>query len=88
MTTTAAIEIGGLTLVRILSTLLGDDGGTTVVPDRLGRGESLASARLDLRRELSMLRAMIDAAGGSAVLVRHSSGCAISLAATAAGLAK
>lgn len=62
-------------------------GLTTVVPDRLGRGESIAGGRLDLWRELSMLRAVIDAAGGHAVLVGHSSGCAISLAAAAAGLA-
>lgn len=62
-------------------------GLTTVVPDRLGRGESTASGHLDLPRELSMLRAVIDAAGGRAVLVGHSSGCAISLAAAAAGLA-
>ncbi|RLV57112.1 alpha/beta hydrolase [Aeromicrobium phragmitis] len=61
-------------------------GLTTVVPDRLGRGESVASGHLGLQRELAMLRTAIDAAGGRAVLVGHSSGCAISLAAAAAGL--
>lgn len=62
-------------------------GLTTVVFDRLGRGESPADGRLDLGRELSVLRTLIDTAGGHAVLVGHSSGCAISLAAAAAGLA-
>jgi pimeloyl-ACP methyl ester carboxylesterase len=61
-------------------------GVRTAVPDRLGRGESAAAGRIDLARELAALRAVIDAAGGSAVLVGHSSGCAIALAAAAAGL--
>ena len=61
-------------------------GLTTVVFDRLGRGDSLADGRLDLDRELAAVAAMIDVAGGSAVLCGHSSGCAVSLRAAAQGL--
>lgn len=61
-------------------------GLTTVVPDRLGRGESRAEGDLTLERELAAIRALIDVAGGSAVLCGHSSGCAISLAAAVDGL--
>ncbi|GAA1738177.1 alpha/beta hydrolase [Isoptericola hypogeus] len=61
-------------------------GLTTVVYDRLGRGDSPASGRLDLGRELDALAAALDVAGGSAVLCGHSSGCAISLRAAAEGL--
>ena len=66
--------------------LLSDAGVTTVVWDRLGRGESTGEGRLDLDRELSAVAAVIEVAGGSAVLCGHSSGCAIALAAAAAGL--
>jgi hypothetical protein len=41
--------------------------------DRLGRGESRAAGRLDLARELDALAAMIQVAGGSAVLPPHPS---------------
>jgi pimeloyl-ACP methyl ester carboxylesterase len=61
-------------------------GLTTLVFDRLGRGESVASGVLSLDRELDALRAVIEVAGGSAVLCGHSSGCSISLHAAAAGL--
>ena len=63
-----------------------DAGLTTVTFDRLGRGESPAEGRLDLDRELAAIAAMIDVAGGSAVLVGHSSGCALALRAAVAGL--
>jgi len=63
-----------------------DLGLTTLVFDRLGRGESEADGVLDLERELDALRAVIDVVGGSAVLCGHSSGCSISLHAAAAGL--
>ncbi|PUB27181.1 pimeloyl-ACP methyl ester carboxylesterase [Promicromonospora sp. AC04] len=66
--------------------LVADAGLTAVVFDRLGRGESPADGRLDLERELAAVAAMIDVAGGSAVLCGHSSGCSISLAAADAGL--
>jgi pimeloyl-ACP methyl ester carboxylesterase len=61
-------------------------GITTIVYDRLGRGESPASGRIDLACELAALETLIDVAGGSAVLCGHSSGCTISLAAAVAGL--
>jgi pimeloyl-ACP methyl ester carboxylesterase len=58
-------------------------GLTTVVFDRLGRGESAAAGRLDLERELAAVDALIDLVGGRAALCGHSSGCAISLRAAA-----
>jgi pimeloyl-ACP methyl ester carboxylesterase len=61
-------------------------GITTLVFDRLGRGESQAGGVLDLERELAAIRAVIDVAGGRAVLCGHSSGCSISLYAAVAGL--
>jgi pimeloyl-ACP methyl ester carboxylesterase len=61
--------------------LVAEQGFTAVVYDRLGRGESPADGVLDLDRELSALAAVIDVAGLPAVLVGHSSGCAIALAA-------
>ena len=61
-------------------------GLTTVVYDRLGRGESPATGRLDLERELDAVRAVIEVAGGSAVLCGHSSGCSIALRAAVEGL--
>lgn len=63
-----------------------DLGLTTLVFDRLGRGDSPADGRLDLDRELDAVRAMIELVGGSAVLCGHSSGCSISLRAAAEGL--
>ena len=61
-------------------------GITTLVFDRLGRGESPAEGRLDLDRELDAIHALFDIVGGSAVLCGHSSGCSISLRAAATGL--
>lgn len=63
-----------------------DAGLTAVTYDRLGRGESPAEGRLDLDRELAAVATMIEVAGGSAVLVGHSSGCSLSLRAADAGL--
>ncbi|MCS5718528.1 alpha/beta hydrolase [Herbiconiux sp. CPCC 205763] len=63
-----------------------DLGLATLVFDRLGRGESEADGVLDLDRELDALRAVIEVAGGAAVLCGHSSGCSISLHAAAVGL--
>ena len=62
-------------------------GISTIVYDRLGRGESPAAGRIGLDRELAALEALIDVAGGRAVLCGHSSGCTISLAAADRGLA-
>jgi pimeloyl-ACP methyl ester carboxylesterase len=61
-------------------------GLTAVVHDRVGRGESRVAGRIGLDRELDAVAALLDAAGGSAVLVGHSSGCSIALAAAARGL--
>src|SRR5688572_18345727 len=52
-------------------------GLTAVVHDRVGRGESRVAGRIGLDRELDAITALLDAAGGSAVLVGHSSGCSI-----------
>ncbi|MBZ2197933.1 alpha/beta fold hydrolase [Occultella gossypii] len=61
-------------------------GLTTIVYDRLGRGESVAAGVIDLDRELAAIAALIDEVGGSAVLCGHSSGCTIALAAAVRGL--
>ena len=83
--------------------LAAEHGVTTLVFDRLGRGESRGPVgldddadaagqepRFDLDRELEAVRAAIHAATGDpdarTVLVGHSSGCSIALAATLAGL--
>jgi pimeloyl-ACP methyl ester carboxylesterase len=62
------------------------EGLTTIVYDRIGRGESEGAGRIGLDREFAALAALIDVCGGSAVLCGHSSGCSISLAAAANGL--
>lgn len=61
-------------------------GVTTIVYDRLGRGDSSAVGVLDLDRELDTLADLISEAGGSAVLCGHSSGGSIALAAATRGL--
>ena len=66
--------------------LVAGHGVAVLVPDRLGRGESAAEGRLDLDREVEALRAVVEAAGGRAVLCGHSSGCSISLYAAAQGV--
>ncbi|WP_194815052.1 alpha/beta fold hydrolase [Nocardia sp. XZ_19_385] len=67
--------------------LAAQQGITTIVYDRLGRGESKVEGPIDLARELEAVAALIEVAGGSAVLCGHSSGCSIALAATVRGLA-
>ncbi|MCH1881655.1 alpha/beta hydrolase [Agrococcus sp. ARC_14] len=66
--------------------LAAEQGVQTLVYDRLGRGDSQAEGDLTLDRELAAIAAAIDEVGGSAVLVGHSSGCSIALAAADAGL--
>ncbi|GAA1908356.1 Pimeloyl-ACP methyl ester carboxylesterase [Williamsia serinedens] len=68
------------------ATLLAQRGVSSIVYDRLGRNESPAGGDITLERELAAVAAMIDAAGGSAVLCGHSSGCAIAIEAARAGL--
>lgn len=65
--------------------LLADQGVTAIVHDRVGRGESFVPGAIELDREIAAIGALIDVAGGSAVLCGHSSGCAISLYAAATG---
>jgi len=67
--------------------LLAASGVTTIVYDRVGRGESFVQGAVELDREIAALAALIEVAGGSAVLCGHSSGCSISLFATVSGLA-
>ena len=66
--------------------LLAQRGFTTVVHDRVGRGESFREGRVDLADELAAVRALMDVAGGRATLCGHSSGCAIALRAAVEGL--
>lgn len=66
--------------------LLAEAGIQSTVHDRLGRGESVVDGRIDLAREIDAIRALVDRVGGRAVLVGHSSGCSIALAAAAAGV--
>ncbi|GAA1423691.1 alpha/beta hydrolase [Agrococcus citreus] len=66
--------------------LAAEHGVQTLVYDRLGRGDSEAQGDLTLEREIAAIAAAIDEVGGSAVLVGHSSGCSIALAAADAGL--
>jgi pimeloyl-ACP methyl ester carboxylesterase len=63
-----------------------DLGLRTLVYDRLGRGDSRVDGAVTLDRELAAVAAVIEAAGGTAALCGHSSGCAIALAAAASGL--
>jgi pimeloyl-ACP methyl ester carboxylesterase len=65
-----------------------DLGVTTLVYDRLGRGDSRVDGPITLDRELAAVAAVIGATGGEAgaALCGHSSGCAIALAAAASGL--
>lgn len=61
-------------------------GISTIVYDRVGRAESKVDGRIDLERELAAIAALIEVAGGSAVLCGHSSGCSIALRAATRGL--
>lgn len=66
---------------------LAEAGFSTVVHDRVGRGESPATGDITLERELAAITSLVAEVGGHAVLVGHSSGCAIALAAAAHGVA-
>lgn len=79
-------SLRGADPVGATAELLAAEGVGVLVPDRLGRGESSAAGRLDLDRELEGLRAVLATATRPAVLVGHSSGCAITLYAAASGL--
>ena len=66
--------------------LLAEHAVTTIVYDRVGRGESPAEGVITLERELAAIAALIEAVGGRAALCGHSSGCSISLRAAVEGL--
>ena len=66
--------------------LLEARGVASIVYDRLGRGESPVSGPITLEREVAALAALVEAAGGDAVLCGHSSGCSIALYAAAHGV--
>lgn len=66
--------------------LLAEMGFTTVVYDRVGRGESVAAPPIPVDREIAAIAALIDDVGGSAILCGHSSGCSLALLAAARGL--
>lgn len=74
-------------LTTATAQLVAERGVTTIVYDRLGRGESAAEGSLDLDRELAAIAALIEVVGGSAVLCGHSSGGSIALLAAVEGLA-
>lgn len=61
-------------------------GLTTVVYDRIGRGQSPGSGAITLDREIAALGALVEFVGGTAALCGHSSGCAIALHAAVGGL--
>lgn len=62
------------------------DRFTVLEYDRRGRGDSGNTEPYAIEREVEDLAAVIDAAGGSALVYGHSSGAAIGLEAAAAGL--
>lgn len=66
--------------------LLAERGVTTIVYDRVGRGESFAEGAIELDREIAAIAALLEVVGDGAVLCGHSSGCAISLYAAMRGL--
>jgi pimeloyl-ACP methyl ester carboxylesterase len=66
--------------------LLAERGFTTVVYDRVGRGESHAEVPIPVERELAAISALVDEVGGTAVLCGHSSGCSLALLAAARGV--
>ncbi len=55
--------------------------------DRRGRGDSGDAEDYEVQREIEDIAALIEAAGGSALVYAHSSGAALGLQAAAAGLA-
>ena len=59
---------------------------TAYAYDRRGRGDSTEAGPYSVEREVDDLRALVDAAGGSAALFGMSSGCALVLASAAAGV--
>jgi pimeloyl-ACP methyl ester carboxylesterase len=59
---------------------------TVIAIDRRGRGDSTDTPPYAVEREVEDLASLVDAAGGSAFVLGHSSGAALSLRAAEAGL--
>ena len=59
---------------------------TVIAVDRRGRGDSTDTQPYAVEREIEDLAALVDAAGGSAFVLGHSSGAALSLRAAEAGV--
>jgi pimeloyl-ACP methyl ester carboxylesterase len=66
--------------------LIAEKGFSTVVYDRVGRGESTADGPITVDRELAAIEALVEEVGGAAVLCGHSSGCSLALLAAARGI--
>jgi pimeloyl-ACP methyl ester carboxylesterase len=69
-----------------LAGLLAEQGFTAINYDRRGRGDSGDSSPYGVAREIEDIEALIEASGGSASLWGWSSGAALALRATVAGL--
>lgn len=89
----AVILVAGATKFRAfdpetsqVARLLADQGFTTVVYDRRGRGESTDTAPYAVAREVEDLAALINAVGGSAALYGISSGAVLALWAAQANI--
>jgi pimeloyl-ACP methyl ester carboxylesterase len=85
----AVVLVGGawndrMTAVPVAQLLAGEFSVYTY--DRRGRGDSGFTAPYAVEREIEDLAAVIEAAGGSACAFGHSSGAALALEATAAGV--
>lgn len=85
----ALILVGGATSARAggaaLATVLGERF-TVYTYDRRGRGDSGDTLPYAVEREIEDLDAIIQAAGGSAFVLGHSSGAVLALRAAASGL--
>lgn len=89
----AVVFIGGATQYREIDPTtpqiarrLADEGFTTVVHDRRGRGRSGDTPPWALQREVEDVSALIDAVGGPAALYTSSSGATVALAAALAAV--
>jgi pimeloyl-ACP methyl ester carboxylesterase len=85
----AVVLVGGAWNTRHSPAALAEllsDGYTVYSYDRRGRGDSGDTPPYAVEREIEDLAAVIEAAGGSAYAFGHSSGAALGLEATAAGV--
>ncbi|MFV2120548.1 alpha/beta fold hydrolase [Streptomyces sp. Act-28] len=86
----AVVLVGAAFMTRRDSAALADllaEDFTVITYDRRGRGDSGDTAPYDVRREVEDLDALIERAGGSAMLFGTSSGAVLALEATARGSA-